>query len=163
MRHPFRSRRGSVPVEYVVLAGVLAGTVTMGFSLPSAFGQLLVGSHDQMNEQVTSARETRDAGPNLLPNADGSEDHSYEVVEDVDPTNPGEGWGDDPWSGDDAAQEDDPGADGTDDGGQGCNQGLGNGSEGCDPGNSNQGDPANSNDEPCGNGRGHGRKVRFTF
>ena len=38
----------------------------------------------------------------------------------------------------------------------GCNQGIGNGSEGCDPGNSNQGDPANSNDEPTGNGPGNG-------
>jgi len=28
-----------------------------------------------------------------------------------------------------------------------CNQGVGNGSEGCDPGNSNQGDPSRSNDE----------------
>jgi Ice-binding-like len=28
-----------------------------------------------------------------------------------------------------------------------CNQGVGNGPEGCDPGNSNQGNPANSNDE----------------
>jgi hypothetical protein len=28
-----------------------------------------------------------------------------------------------------------------------CNQGVGNGEEGCDPGNSNQGDPARSNDE----------------
>jgi hypothetical protein len=29
-----------------------------------------------------------------------------------------------------------------------CNQGVGNGPEGCDPGNSNQGDPTRSNDEP---------------
>jgi hypothetical protein len=28
-----------------------------------------------------------------------------------------------------------------------CNQGVGNGPEGCDPGNSNQGDPSRSNDE----------------
>ncbi|UBF26554.1 hypothetical protein K9N68_00630 [Kovacikia minuta CCNUW1] len=34
-----------------------------------------------------------------------------------------------------------------------CNQGLGNGSEGCDPGNSNHNQP--SNDEP-GGGRGKG-------
>lgn len=39
---------------------------------------------------------------------------------------------------------------------RGCNQGIGNGSEGCDPGNSNQGDPSNSNDEPTGDGRGNG-------
>jgi hypothetical protein len=31
-----------------------------------------------------------------------------------------------------------------------CNQGVGNGTEGCDPGNSNQGNPANSNDETGG-------------
>ena len=31
-----------------------------------------------------------------------------------------------------------------------CNQGVGNGDEGCDPGNSNQGDPDNSNDENGG-------------
>ena len=30
---------------------------------------------------------------------------------------------------------------------QKCNQGVGNGTEGCDPGNSNQGDPSRSNDE----------------
>ncbi|MBT9558514.1 MAG: DUF4360 domain-containing protein [Myxococcales bacterium] len=36
----------------------------------------------------------------------------------------------------------------------GCNQGVGNGSEGCDPGNSNQGNPANSNDEPTPSGTG---------
>ena len=30
---------------------------------------------------------------------------------------------------------------------QHCNQGVGNGSEGCDPGNSNQGDASRSNDE----------------
>jgi hypothetical protein len=35
----------------------------------------------------------------------------------------------------------------------GCNQGVGNGAEGCDPGNSNQGDPGKSNDE---NGSGPG-------
>jgi len=35
-------------------------------------------------------------------------------------------------------------------GGTGCNQGVGNGPEGCDPGNSNQGNPANSNDEKGG-------------
>jgi len=34
--------------------------------------------------------------------------------------------------------------------GTGCNQGVGNGPEGCDPGNSNQGNPANSNDEKGG-------------
>ena len=28
-----------------------------------------------------------------------------------------------------------------------CNQGVGNGPENCDPGNSNQGDPSRSNDE----------------
>lgn len=38
-------------------------------------------------------------------------------------------------------------------GGGGCNQGTGDGSEGCDPANSNQGEPDNSNDEP-GGGRG---------
>lgn len=32
----------------------------------------------------------------------------------------------------------------------GCNQGVGNGPEGCDPGNSNQGNPANTNDEAGG-------------
>ncbi|MES2645024.1 MAG: VCBS repeat-containing protein [Myxococcota bacterium] len=42
--------------------------------------------------------------------------------------------------------------------GSGCNQGLGNGSEDCDPGNSNQGDPANSNDENATSGRGNGRR-----
>ena len=31
-----------------------------------------------------------------------------------------------------------------------CNQGVGNGPEGCDPGNSNQGDPSRSNDEKGG-------------
>jgi len=31
-----------------------------------------------------------------------------------------------------------------------CNQGVGNGPEGCDPGNSNQGDPTRSNDETGG-------------
>jgi hypothetical protein len=31
--------------------------------------------------------------------------------------------------------------------GQHCNQGVGNGPEGCDPGNSNQGNPSRSNDE----------------
>ncbi|MCA9539140.1 MAG: hypothetical protein KC620_09665 [Myxococcales bacterium] len=31
-----------------------------------------------------------------------------------------------------------------------CNQGVGNGPEACDPGNSNQGDPANTNDEAGG-------------
>jgi Ice-binding-like len=31
-----------------------------------------------------------------------------------------------------------------------CNQGVGNGPEGCDPGNSNQGDPSRSNDERGG-------------
>lgn len=39
--------------------------------------------------------------------------------------------------------------------GSGCNQGIGNGPEGCDPGNSNQGDPGNSNDE---NGRGRPKR-----
>ena len=39
-----------------------------------------------------------------------------------------------------------------------CNQGVGNGPEGCDPGNSNQGDPANSNDELGGTPGNPGRK-----
>jgi len=43
-----------------------------------------------------------------------------------------------------------------------CNQGVGNGSEGCDPGRSNHGDPAHSNDElggtPSNPGRKGGRK-----
>jgi len=44
----------------------------------------------------------------------------------------------------------------------GCNQGVGNGSEGCDPGNSNQGDAGNSNDEnggvPGAPGKSKGKK-----
>lgn len=39
-----------------------------------------------------------------------------------------------------------------------CNQGVGNGSEGCDPGNSNQGDPFRSNDENGGTPGNPGRK-----
>ncbi|HXC80105.1 MAG TPA: ice-binding family protein [Candidatus Acidoferrum sp.] len=39
-----------------------------------------------------------------------------------------------------------------------CNQGVGNGPEGCDPGNSNQGNPANSNDELGGTPGDPGRK-----
>jgi hypothetical protein len=40
----------------------------------------------------------------------------------------------------------------------GCNQGVGNGPEGCDPGNSNQGNPANSNDENGGTPGKPGKK-----
>ena len=40
----------------------------------------------------------------------------------------------------------------------GCNQGVGNGPEGCDPGNSNQGDPNRSNDELGGTPGNPGRK-----
>jgi hypothetical protein len=39
-----------------------------------------------------------------------------------------------------------------------CNQGVGNGSEGCDPGNSNQGNPFRSNDERGGTPGNPGRK-----
>lgn len=39
-----------------------------------------------------------------------------------------------------------------------CNQGVGNGAEGCDPGNSNQGDRARSNDELGGTPGNPGRK-----
>lgn len=39
-----------------------------------------------------------------------------------------------------------------------CNQGVGNGTEGCDPGNSNQGDPLRSNDELGGLPGSPGRK-----
>ena len=39
-----------------------------------------------------------------------------------------------------------------------CNQGVGNGPEGCDPGNSNQGDPSRSNDEQGGKPGNPGRK-----
>lgn len=39
-----------------------------------------------------------------------------------------------------------------------CNQGVGNGPEGCDPGNSNQGDPNRSNDENGGTPGSPGRK-----
>ena len=39
-----------------------------------------------------------------------------------------------------------------------CNQGVGNGPEGCDPGNSNQGDPDRSNDERGGTPGNPGRK-----
>jgi hypothetical protein len=38
-----------------------------------------------------------------------------------------------------------------------CNQGVGNGPEGCDPGNSNQGDPSRSNDELGGTPGNPGR------
>lgn len=41
---------------------------------------------------------------------------------------------------------------------QRCNQGVGNGAEGCDPGNSNQGNPARSNDELGGIPGDPGRK-----
>ena len=41
---------------------------------------------------------------------------------------------------------------------QHCNQGVGNGSEGCDPGNSNQGNPFRSNDELGGTPGNPGRK-----
>lgn len=41
---------------------------------------------------------------------------------------------------------------------QHCNQGVGNGPEGCDPGNSNQGNPARSNDELGGTPGNPGRK-----
>ena len=43
-------------------------------------------------------------------------------------------------------------------GGSKCNQGVGNGPENCDPGNSNQGDPARSNDELGGTPGDPGRK-----
>jgi hypothetical protein len=49
-----------------------------------------------------------------------------------------------------------------------CNQGVGNGPEGCDPGNSNQGNPARSNDElggtPGDPGRqgGNGKQTSFS-
>ena len=39
-----------------------------------------------------------------------------------------------------------------------CNQGVGNGPEGCDPGNSNQGDPSRSNDENGGTPGNPGRQ-----
>ncbi len=39
-----------------------------------------------------------------------------------------------------------------------CNQGVGNGPEGCDPGNSNQGDPSRSNDELGGTPGNPGRE-----
>jgi ice-binding like protein len=39
-----------------------------------------------------------------------------------------------------------------------CNQGVGNGPEDCDPGNSNQGDPSRSNDEEGGTPGNPGRK-----
>lgn len=42
--------------------------------------------------------------------------------------------------------------------GQHCNQGVGNGPEGCDPGNSNQGNPNRSNDELGGTPGNPGRK-----
>ena len=41
---------------------------------------------------------------------------------------------------------------------QRCNQGVGNGAEGCDPGNSNQGNPGRSNDELGGTPGDPGRK-----
>jgi uncharacterized membrane protein YebE (DUF533 family) len=41
---------------------------------------------------------------------------------------------------------------------QRCNQGVGNGPEGCDPGNSNQGNPFRSNDELGGTPGNPGRK-----
>ena len=41
---------------------------------------------------------------------------------------------------------------------QKCNQGVGNGPEGCDPGNSNQGNPFHSNDEQGGTPGNPGRK-----
>jgi hypothetical protein len=41
---------------------------------------------------------------------------------------------------------------------QRCNQGVGNGSESCDPGNSNQGNPSRSNDELGGTPGNPGRK-----
>jgi hypothetical protein len=41
---------------------------------------------------------------------------------------------------------------------QRCNQGVGNGPEGCDPGNSNQGNPSRSNDELGGTPGNPGRK-----
>ena len=50
-----------------------------------------------------------------------------------------------PGGSEDPGDPTDPGCEGA-----ACNQGVGNGDEGCDPGNSNQGDPASSNDENGG-------------
>ena len=49
---------------------------------------------------------------------------------------------------------------------QGCNQGVGNGPEACDPGNSNQGNPLRSNDELggiTGQPRPHGRHITVSL
>lgn len=50
------------------------------------------------------------------------------------------------------------GSDGDDEDKKKCNQGLGNGSEGCDPGRSNHGNPFGSNDEKGGTPGHPGRK-----
>jgi hypothetical protein len=44
-------------------------------------------------------------------------------------------------------------------GGSKCNQGVGNGLENCDPGNSNQGNPLRSNDETGGTPGNPGRNI----
>lgn len=147
-----RARRGSISVEYILLASLVALTVGLGGVFPQAFGDLLSRSSDNMSAPVT---DVGGAAPATAPTGGGDDglvaidDGPEAPGDEPDPlADPGDGFGDDPW----AAPPEDEGTTH----GSGCNQGRGNGSEGCDPGNSNQGDPANSNDEVDG-GRGNGR------
>lgn len=138
--HPQRSRRGNVSLEYILLGSLVAGVAFTAFVIPRA----MAGMMEITASSMDAGGIERSAVPTATgPTSTGGEDDGTTgggggttVLPPSD--GGGDDWGDDAWDGDD---------------GTGCNQGLGNGAEGCDPGNSNQGDPTNSNDEPDGTGK----------
>ncbi len=142
-----RMRRGSVPVEYVLVVAGVAAIGMLGVVIPRGLGDMMMGGAEQMEVGGTGTDgnlspfgQPASSGPGT-PADDG-------VASPFEAPVGSEGWADDPW----ARPSPEPKKTGS-----GCNQGKGNGAEGCDPGNSNQGDPTRSNDEPGGTTRGRGR------
>ncbi len=200
-----RMRRGSVPVEYVLVVAGVAAIGMLGVIIPRGLGDMMMGGAEQM--EVGGSGSDGNLSPFGQPASNGPGTPADDgVASPFDAPGENEGWADDPWappspedapagtqtptgpSGDPSAPNGDTGNDPADPGqaevappkggtpsstknscapkvtktqpkklGTGCNQGKGNGAEGCDPGNSNQGDPTRSNDESGGTTRGRRR------
>ncbi len=154
-KFPVRTRRGSVPVEYVVVAALLGATVSVSVLFPDALADMLMTSGDNMGRgHGDLARATGGVPFNAPrppvghPNGGGTDG-----VADPGDEDPSEPWSEDPWSGggDDGA----PGEDEDEDDGSGTGGGTTPPTGGTDGGDNSDvgGTPRNPSD---GSGQSHG-------
>jgi hypothetical protein len=158
-----RKTRGSVPVEYVALFTVVSLTVILTAGFPDAFSRLMVQSARNMNVSAPDTYTVPDSGFGPTDSAEdsGISDSAEDTEAPSDSAEDTEAPTDSTDDTEAPTVEDSGTFDVEDDTEEhtcadprpprsGCNQGIGNGAEGCDPGNSGNAIPWGSNDEPWG-------------